>query len=340
MRVAIVGAGLIGERRARVASGHPDTELSVIVDVDVKKASRLANELGCDSNDNWGEVVSRSDVDIVIVATPNNILAPVSIAALKAGKHVLCEKPMATTLEDAELMVEAAKGSGAVLKVGYNLRHHPAIARARELLTSGAVGEPMFVRCCYGHGGRPEYEKEWRCNREISGGGELVDQGVHIIDLSRWFLGEFEEVYGLVTTAFWDIVPVEDNVFAVLKTTDGRVASFHASWTQWKNKFEFEVFGKKGYLIVDGLGGSYGPERLILGKRDSRNPPPKEDIFRFETGDISWEEEWNEFVKAIKSGREPLACGYDGLQVLRLVVAIYRSAERKEVARIKDTRVY
>lgn len=334
MKIAIVGAGLIGERRARAASSHPATTLALAIDIDKERASGLGRELGCAWGLDWREAVECGDIDAVVVATPNNLLAPVSMAALKAGKHVLCEKPMAICVDDAERMVETASGSGVTLMVGYTLRHHPAIAKARELLASCAVGEPMFVRGCYGHGGRSGYEAEWRFDPEISGGGELIDQGVHLIDLSRWFLGEFDEVSGTVSASFWDIVPLEDNVFATLRTPAGRVASFHASCTQWKNRFTFEVFGKNGYLIVEGLGGSYGPERLVHGIRDAENPPPKEETFLFDEVDIAWRNEWGEFVQAIEAGREPLVGGHDGLQVLRIVEAIYRSAKSKKAEKL------
>ena len=333
-RVAIVGAGLIGTRRARVARAHPSTDVVLVVDVDEGAASRLARELGCRSAMDWNEAVKRPGLDAVVVATPNNLLAPVSLAALGAGKHVLCEKPMATRPGDAEAMAGAAGERGLTLMVGYTLRHHPAVAKAHELLVSGAIGEAMYVRACYGHGGRPGYEKEWRFERDVSGGGELIDQGVHLIDLAGWFLGECNEVMGTVTTSFWDVAPLEDNVFITLRTPDEKVAFLHASCTQWKNCFAFEVFGKKGYLLVEGLGGSYGAERLVLGVRDAENPPPKEELFSFEGEDISWREEWNEFVGAIHSRREPLASGVDGVRVLRVVEAVYNSARTKEVIKL------
>ncbi len=155
MKVAVIGAGLIGERRARIVAGDRKGTLVIVVDVDDTKAKRLARELGCESGSVWEEAVRRDDVDLVVAATPNNLLAPVSVAALNAGKHVLCEKPMATRLEDAELMIQSAETNKVTLGVGYTLRHHPAVLKAKELLSSGAIGEPMFIRAFYGHGGRP-----------------------------------------------------------------------------------------------------------------------------------------------------------------------------------------
>jgi predicted dehydrogenase len=163
-------------------------------------------------------------------------------------------------------MDKAARTNGVILKTGFNHRHHPAIFEAHALLSEGAIGQVYYARCIYGHGGRPGYEKEWRAGKDISGGGELLDQGVHVVDLFRWFLGDFEEAVGYTQTCYWPM-EVEDNAFAIFRTSGGRTAMMHTSWTQWKNRFTFEVYGEAGYLIVEGLGGSYGTEKLIIGRR-------------------------------------------------------------------------
>src|SRR5262249_24030873 len=140
-------------------------------------------------------------------------------------------------------------------------RYHPAVRKARELIEAGAVGELMFLRGRYGHGGRIGYHKEWRSNPSISGGGELIDQGVHLIDLSRWFLGDFEKISGIAQTFYWQM-PVDDNSFLLLQTGDQKTAFLHCSCTEWKNLFSFELYGRSGKLHIEGLGGSYGPEKL------------------------------------------------------------------------------
>jgi predicted dehydrogenase len=164
-------------------------------------------------------------------------------------------------------------------------------------------------------------------NPRISGGGELMDQGMHVIDLCRWFMGEFNQVFGMTTTSFWNTAPVEDNAFALLHTERGQIASFHVSWTQWKNLFSFELLGKDGYIIIEGLGGSYGTERAILGRRAFLKPF-REVTIEFRGEDQSWDEEWKEFSSAIKENREPLGNGKDGLEALRLAQAIYESAAK------------
>jgi predicted dehydrogenase len=323
MKVGILGAGLQGKRRAKAVKQCGDS-LVMVAAAHLERAKLLAGEMACEATASWEEVVFKKDIDTVIVCTPPNLHLPMCTTALKQGKHVLCEKPLARNPDEAEKIVKAAQETGARLKCGFNLRHHPGLKQAREWFESSLIGEPSFVRSFYGIGGRPGYDKEWRADADISGGGQLMDQGMHAIDLSRWFLGDFVEVQGFVQTAFWDM-PVEDNAFCLLRTGKGQVASIHVSWTQWKNLFSFEVSGKEGYIRVEGLGGSYGVEKAVLGKRAFLEPF-REETVEFRGDDRSWEEEWREFTGAIKENREPLANGYDGLQAVKLAYAVYDSA--------------
>jgi predicted dehydrogenase len=343
MRIGIVGCGLIGRRRAEVIRQSPDDELVIVADLDEGRAKSLARETGCLATTDWQEVVAGEDVDAVVVSTTNKWLVPISIGALQSGKHVLLEKPMARNLVEAEqVLLVAVRRPRSAVAIGFNHRHHPAIWKAHELCTQGAIGPLLFIRAVYGHGGRPGYDKEWRADADLAGGGELLDQGVHVIDLCRWFLGDFTEVFGITATYFWgnDGGPqtadgaqrsavsgrLEDNAFALLRTADGRVAQFHTSWTQWKNRFTFEIFGADGYLRVEGLGGSYGPERLEVGRRKTEGGAPQVETTEFPGPDLSWQAEWKEFTSAIREGRQPLASGEDGLAAMRIVAALYESA--------------
>jgi predicted dehydrogenase len=222
------------------------------------------------------------------------------------------------------------------LKAGYNHRYHPAVRRAHELFTQGSIGRPIFLRCIYGHGGRPGYEREWRGQAGLSGGGELLDQGVHLLDLLRWFIGEFLEVTGMVSTAFWPIAPAEDNVFSLLRSNGGAIAELHASWTEWKNTFRFEVFGERGYLRVNGLGGSYGPETLCLGVREKLGEGPREQSFVFEGPDESLAREWEAFAGVVMNGERVESDGLDALRTLLLAEAIYRAAKEGHTARVTE----
>jgi predicted dehydrogenase len=326
VNVGIIGTGLQGKRRSDAIKQSKGHQLAIVADVDINRAKTLAAEMHCQATDNWEDVTTRKDIDAVIICTPTYLHLSMSLAAIANGKHVLCEKPLGRNPIEAESIVKASQNSNVVLGVGLNHRFHPAINKAHELVKNGFIGDLDFIRCRYGHCGRPGYEKEWRGSADKAGGGQLLDQGVHVLDLIRWFMGELKEVTGFITTRHWAIAPLEDNAFALLRTDQGQVASLHVSWTQWKNLFSFEIFGKEGYLLVNGLGGSYGTEKLILGKRSLSSEPFKQEIIEFTSGDNSWYYEWEDFIMSIKDKKQPLASGNDGLQAIKLAYAIYESS--------------
>lgn len=332
MNAAIVGAGLQGSRRASALNLSDGDRLVLVADIDPQPAQRLAQEYGCAATRRWQDAIECEEVSTMLVCTPPHLHASIAVPALRRGKHVLCEKPLGRNPTEAKTVLDASLESGAKLKCGLNHRHHPAVRQAKRWCDEGEIGEIMFVRCRHGIGGREGYEKEWRARSEISGGGELIDQGVHGLDLARWFLGEFSEVFAFLSNSFWDIGPLEDNAFVLLRTPRGQIASLHASWTEWKNLFSFEVFGKEGYVKVEGLGGGYGTERAVLGKR-SPSAPFRERVTEFRGEDRSWVEEWREFVAAIEEDREPLGNGRDGLMASRLVQALYESARTGRAVR-------
>lgn len=316
----------MGNRRARVAQASGD-EVLLVADLNPERARATAKAVGAAWKDDWQKVASHPEIEAVVVATLNKSLLPITLAALRSGKHVLCEKPLGRNAREAEEMAAAARQANRVLKVGFNHRHHPALRQAHELAQSGKIGPLMSIRAAYGHGGRPGYDQEWRGNADLAGGGELLDQGVHVVDLCRWFLGDFVQVAGMLGTWFWQVAPLEDNGFALLRTAAGQIATLHTSWTQWKNLFRFEVFGRDGYLLVEGLGGSYGVERLTLGIRRPESGPPDQQVWEFWGPDISWQAEWEEFKAAVGEQRQPLGNGQDGYQAARVIDAIYESAK-------------
>jgi predicted dehydrogenase len=333
MRVGIVGAGLQAKRRAPVLKGFPDTELVLISAEHLESARSLASQVGCEADVGWEWVSKRDDIDAVLVCTPPHLHAAISIASLKSGKHVLCEKPLARTLEEATEMLAVAQSVRRCLKCGFNHRHHPGVNLAKRWLDGGRIGDPLFVRCRYGICGRPGHEREWRANPLFVGGGQLMEQGIHAVDLSRWFLGDVCEVNCFLGTQYLQTGDLEDNAFALFRTVEGRVASIHSSLMQWKNLFSFEIFGREGYLVVEGLGGSYGTERVAFGKRDF-SAPFTEEVIEFRGEDRSWLEEWREFVGAIQEGREPIGSAADGVEAMRLVLVAYEAARLRTTIKV------
>jgi len=323
MRVAVVGCGLVGQKRVQVLG---DCQLVGCCDVVLERAQMLARlKPSAEATTEWRELVTRADVDIVVVSTTHDQLAQITKAAVSAGKHVLVEKPAARRAAELEPVIEASRQTGGLVRVGFNHRYHPALRKARALSESGALGELFYVRGRYGHGGRTGYNQEWRANPKLSGGGELIDQGVHLIDLARWFLGDFTEVRGFVQTYFWNM-SVEDNGFLLMKTADQKVAFLHASWTEWKNLFSLEIFGREGKLEVAGLGGSYGTERLAFYRMSPQMGPPETTIWEYPAPDNSWEAEFSEFLEDIRLKRKPAAGLEDALAALKIVERIYSAS--------------
>jgi predicted dehydrogenase len=304
----------------------PHDVVSVCCDIDAERAGRLGRDYSASPETDWCSTVQRSDVDLVFVATTHDLLAPIATAAAAAGKHVLVEKPGAHCAAELDAVAAAAARTGALVRVGFNHRFHRAFRKAREIFESGALGEMMFIRGRYGHGGRIGYDKEWRALREKSGGGELIDQGAHLIDLSRWFLGDFARVRGAARTYFWD-TPVEDNGFLLLETARGQVAFLHASWTEWKNLFSFEIAGRVGKLEISGLGGSYGPERVTWYKMSPEMGPPETFAWEYPMADDSWQAENAAFLEDVRLGRAPDPGIADAQAALRIVEEIYRGEQ-------------
>jgi predicted dehydrogenase len=321
MKIGLLGCGLVGQKRARALGAHT---LTVCVDAVLARAEALAAEHpGCVAAHDARRAIDDPDVDAVIVATTPDALAGMAVRTAEAGKHVLMEKPAARTSDELRAVLAAVERAGVVAKVGFNHRFHPALQRARGIFDEDGIGELMYIRARYGHGGRANYEREWRADLSVSGGGELLDQGSHLIDLARWFAGHFSEASGHLGTYFWPMA-VEDNAFVFLKTPRGQVAWLHASWSEWKNLFSFEVFGRQGKLQIDGLGGSYGVERLTYYHMLPEMGPPETTSWEFTGPDTSWSDEFAHFADCIQTGAAPCGSLDDALANLEIVEQLYQ----------------
>jgi predicted dehydrogenase len=317
---AIVGCGLIGHRRATTL---PPGSLKYACDLDDERARRLAGAIrNCTPTGDLEMVLHDPEVHAIIVATANAALAPITLQAVSAGKHVLVEKPAGIRSAELAEIDSAAANSGVLVRIGYNHRFHPGFRKAYQLREEEDLGEVMFIRGRYGHGGRVGYESEWRMDPKRSGGGELIDQGVHLIDLAHSFLGESLTVEGHTATYFWE-VQVDDNAFLSLRTAGGQTAWLQVSCTEWKNLFSFEIYFKRAKLHVEGLGGSYGLERLYCYKMLPEMGPPETIIYEFPRGDTSWALELNEFMEDIRLNRTPVPGLREGRRVLEIVERVY-----------------
>jgi predicted dehydrogenase len=316
MNYAIIGCGLIGKKR--LAGLPAGSKLAVACDTNPSRAEELVKLAGYGrATTSFQEAVSDPAVDAVIVAVINNALAPVTAAAIRAGKHVLVEKPAAITLKEVEELIALETEHRVCVRVGFNHRYHRAFQKAREIFHSGVMGELMFIRGRYGHGGRIGYDKEWRADPKLSGGGELIDQGVHLIDLASWFMGDFATIEGHAATYFWDM-PVDDNAFMSLRTAKGQTAWLQVSCTEWKNMFSFEIYGRHTKLIIEGLGGSYGMEKLYHYQMKPEMGIPDTTVHEYPGPDESWRVEMTEFENDVKLKRTPEA----GLAAARVAMQV------------------
>jgi predicted dehydrogenase len=325
MNYAIIGCGLIGKKRL---GGMPaGARLIAACDTNLARAEDLVKlaKTGRAVAD-YQSAVADPQAQVVFVSTLNATLAPITLAAVQHGKHVLVEKPAAISTAELAAIEAAAQKTGALVRVGYNHRFHPAGLKAMELFRGGALGPMMFVRGRYGQGGRVGYEKEWRADPKLSGGGELIDQGVHLIDLAGIFLGEFTKVEGHAATYFWKM-PVDDNAFLSLRNAAGQTAWLQVSCSEWKNLFSLEIYGRDAKLHWEGLGGSYGVERLTYYKMLPQMGPPETTIWEFPRGDESWKIEMTEFFEDIRLKRTPVPGLKEAKAALTVVEKIYKKTE-------------
>lgn len=328
LRVGVAGCGLIGRKRAE-ALGEEDVLVGCFDPVP-EAAAGLAAEHGGIAYDSV-EGLLDDDLDVVVVAAPHDQLAGLAELALDAGCHVLLEKPAGLGTAQIERLRVAAERAGRRVKVGFNHRFHPGIARAAAEVHSGEHGELMHLRGRYGHGGRLGYDREWRADPARSGGGELIDQGMHLLDLTHWIAGPLPLHSALLRTQFWD-TPVEDNAALILGEAASRTAPWamlHVTWTEWKNLFSLEIYCRTAKLQVDGLVRSYGSQTLRVYRMGPELGPPEVEEVAYEPEDGSWRREWEHFAEALAAGDEHPLNGDlgDALYVWTQVEAAYAGGE-------------
>ena len=344
MKVVIVGYGYMGQIRKRVVDNLPELQLSGICD------SRLTREqagVDCPHYQDYRDAIDNTRPDIVFVCTPNRYSPDVCVYALEHGCHVFCEKPPGRNLADIRRIIASEPAHpGCKLMFGFNHRHHPAILEAKSIVTAGRMGQIIWMRGIYGKSGGREQEfmQSWRNDPAVSGGGILLDQGIHMLDLFRFFCGDFQEVQGMLDTAYWKI-PVEDNAFVLLRNAQGQIAQLHSSATLWKHTFHLEIGLEGGYLLIRGLlskSGSYGRETLIIGRKpvddeDAAIGNPREEIVYFDR-DRSWDIQVKELIHCIRNDL-PItdSSSLDALRVMELIDAVYRQAEVKYAMRSAAT---
>lgn len=348
MRFGLVGAGGIGKARANALARMPNCKLIAVADTELERVRQLAGHARLTVSTDHTPMLANAEVDAVIVSTPPQFHEDIVIAALESGKHVLCEKPLAPTLDACRRIVEAARRTGRTLATGFNHRYFPAVQFVKQALDSGLIGELDHVRAFAGHTGLDQFSAPWMYDQTIIGGGALMDNGIHLIDLTRYLLGEVEEVYGFATANVWKLGRSEDNGCAILRGANGKYATLQATWSEWKGyRFFVEAYGTKG------MARAYYAPMFSMAVYSDETGGPRRRKFNFyphlilqekfigwqRTTEQAFEQEFADFIRLCRPRRDELlispsniADGFAGFRAAEIAHAVYRStAERLPV---------
>lgn len=345
MRVGVIGAGKIGRLRITSVRNNPGTTLAAVLDLNKAAAEAAVAGTQAKAVTDLGAFLAEK-LDIVIVSTPPHLHEEACAAAFKAGAHVLCEKPLSNTVEGARAIVAAAKAAGRRLGVGFNLRYYPFVSFAREAVDRGAIGTIDHVRIFGGHNGLHNFSADWQYKQPHSGGGAMMDIGIHMTDLARYFLGEITSVYGVMSENVWKVQGSEDNAMAVFRSPTGIAATYHATWTEWKGyKSYVEVYGDRGMVR-----GAYAPMQSLLISKE-RSDGPARTVRKFypevmireklktwqSTCLMSFEEELRDFLKVIAGDfKVPLADGHAGLRAIEVAAAVRESSRSGNAVHLEN----
>ncbi len=343
LKVGLAGYGVVGKRRRKCVDLNPYMELVAVCD----------RSFSCDeTRDGIGYYKSyrallNEKIDVLIVCLTNEVAPEVTIAGLKKGLHVFCEKPPGRDVKDIQKVVDIEKHyPNQKLMYGFNHRYHESVMEALKIMQSNELGEVINLRGVYGKSQLITFnQSDWRTKREIAGGGVLLDQGIHMVDLMRLFAGEFTEIHSFIENSYWNY-DVEDNAYALMRTESGKVAMLNSSATQWRHHFKLDINLEKGSLILSGIlsgSKSYGAETLtvIYANPEHDGGDPKEITTKYNT-DPSWYSEIKLFTDCIINNKKITSgTSDDALQTMKLVYKIYYSDKKwKKTYDIKDPNIY
>ncbi len=342
MRFGIVGAGVIGQLRAQSIKENPSTELVAVLDPSPAAAATAAGS-AARAVANLEEFLS-VDMDAVIVSSPVHRHEEACLGALERGRHVLCEKPLSNTVDSSRRILEAAEDAGVALAVGFNLRYYPCIEFVKNAVDEGRIGDVDHLRVFGGHEGLPKFRVDWQYKAPESGGGAMMDVGIHMTDVAQYLMGGITQVYGVMSENVWRVAGSEDNAIAIFRNADGLTASYHATWNEWKGYlFYVEVYGTHGMVR-----GSYAPMQNVIITQDRPGGRRKRKRYFYpeimvrerlktwhSTALRSFRGELRDFLE-MANGRDHgrLADGYDGVNAVAIADAVRQSTETGEVVHL------
>lgn len=322
MKVGIIGYGRMGQIRHQAIRETCCADVAAVSEPNTTGILPLPNL-------SHEEIISSPNIDVIFVCTPNFFNKELTIRALDAGKHVFCEKPPCFTALDMQDIIAAENRSGKKLMYGFNHRHHDSIMRMKEIVDRNEYGRILWMRGRYGKSVTSDYFNEWRAKKELAGGGILMDQGIHMLDLFLYLGGDFDTVKAEISNLYWNL-EVEDNAFVILKnSTNGMVANLHSTMTQWRHLFSLEIFMEKGYMVLNGLitsSMSYGEETLSIAKNRSSAPAAtwKDEVKTQYLNNNSWRYEVEYFFNAIRTNTSiGIGSSADALKLMTIIDDIY-----------------
>lgn len=308
INIGIIGCGLIGKKRADIIKKIKNYNIKYCSDNNLNKLKYFKQQYNCKTFLKWKDLLKNTDIDILFICTTHNLLSKITESALKKNINVFCEKPGAVSIKEISKIKKLyIHKKNLSLYYGFNHLWHPAFIKLQELINKNRnkIGSLMYAKASYGHGGRINYDKEWRFNKKISGGGELIDKGSHLINIGLYFMGDLRLLKSYLKKFYWKIKS-DDNSFLFLENKNKNIFFLHASCTEWKNKFIFEIIFKNAKFIIDGLGSSYGIEKLSYYQMKKKMGKPPLKVWTFSEKDKSWEKEINFFLKSVKK-KKPIS---------------------------------
>lgn len=322
LHVGIAGYGVVGRRRRQFIDCHP--ALRTVAVCDAKYTADGVFDDGVKFFSDYRKLLEE-ELDVLFVCVPNRLAADVTVAGLERKLHVFCEKPPGRDLQDlARVIASERRNPTRKLKYGFNHHHHDSVRDAQRIVKGGELGRVLNLRGLYGKSKIISFESDWRTKRNEAGGGILLDQGIHMVDLMRMFAGEFSEVHSFVSNAFWGH-DVEDNAYALMRTKSGVVALLHSSATQWRHRFNLEITLERGQLILSGIlsgSKSYGSETLTVAYANEHDGGDPREVTTRYNEDNSWRDEIAEFADAVVHDR-PIVGG-SSREALRTMALVYR----------------
>lgn len=331
MNVGIIGFGLMGKQRASDILDLPMHRLIILCDNNSDQFKDF--DFGTQNNivftNDWKDVIENKKVELIVISVPHYLTKEITCDALMKGKNILCEKPLGMNPKEVNIILKTLNRTSGLLEPGFNYRFYPGILKTKKIIDDGHIGQVRHVRCTFGHGGRPGMDKEWKINKDLAGGGVLLDPGIHAIDLFRFLFGEICEGFATFKNTFWK-VNAEDNVFLNLHTINNVFIQSHFSTTEWKNKFRLEIFGDDACVTISGRSKTYGPQEVRLTKRWFWLNNEKEKLWVFPKEDVSFKNELLAFINLIKGNENSvLATPNDASKAIKIIDKLYKYPEEK-----------